>query len=57
MFEDYFIAGIDFAEGVVTYHLPLELWDLLRVRELATAPAWDGHTTADVVTRLLQGLN
>lgn len=56
MFDDYFIAGIRLPEGMVTYHLPIELWDVLQVEELGAAPAWDGHTAQDVVDRLLQGL-
>ena len=56
MFDRYFIAGIRLPEGMITYHLPIELWDLLEVEELGAAPAWDGHSAADVVDRLLQGL-
>jgi hypothetical protein len=56
MFDEYFIAGIKLPEGMISYHLPIELWDLLTVNELSTAPAWDGHTAADVVDRLLKAL-
>ena len=56
MFDRYFIAGIRLPEGMVTYHLPIELWGVLQVKELVAAPAWDGHTASDVVDRLLQGL-
>lgn len=56
MFDDYFIAGIRLPEGMVTYHLPIELSGVLQVEELGAAPAWDGHTAQDVVDRLLQGL-
>lgn len=56
MFDRYFIAGIQLPEGMVTYHLPIELWEILQVEELGAAPTWDGHTAQDVVDRLLQGL-
>jgi hypothetical protein len=56
MFNEYFIAGIKLPEGMVSYHLPIELWGLLTVNELEAAPAWDGHTAADVVDRLLNGV-
>ena len=56
MFDAYFIAGIRLLEGMISYHLPIELWDFLTVSELDAAPPWDGHTAADVVDRLLNGL-
>lgn len=39
--------------GSVKYHLPDEDWSLLEgVETLACAPEWDGHTSADVASRL-----
>lgn len=53
MFAGWFIAGIGTEVGKqITYHLPLPLWDMLHVRERERAPAWDGHTSQDVVQRL-----
>ncbi|MEX3713405.1 hypothetical protein ABFV99_13455 [Cytobacillus horneckiae] len=52
MFDDYFIVGIDTKEGNFTYHYHKDHWDLFEVKELKTAPAWDGHTS-EHVTRLL----
>lgn len=53
MYEDFFIAGIGTEVGKqITYHLPLNLWDRLHAREIERAPAWDGHTSQDVVKRL-----
>lgn len=52
MFEDYFIAGIATPEGNYSYHYNKEHWDLFNVKELDTAPEWDGHKPEDV-TRLL----
>jgi hypothetical protein len=55
MFPGWFIAGIDLPKtGMITYHLPIEHWSLLDgiLGEAKKAPTWDGHTSADVVTRL-----
>ncbi len=51
----WFIAGIDLPEGTVTYHMPEAMWatlDSIRCRTLERAPAWDGHSSADVLDRL-----
>lgn len=53
MFEGDFVCGIGFLLGSqITYHLPLEMFDDVRVPELEKAPAYDGHTAADVLERL-----
>lgn len=60
MFEGgYFIVGIDLPTvGTVTYHYKLEDWDKFSgVDELEHAPAWDGATPDDTVTRLLEWAN
>lgn len=36
----------------ISFHLPLEDWDICPGREKEKAPEWDGHTSADVVERL-----
>lgn len=55
MFDGWFIAGIGKARGEqISYHLPMNKWDLLKVDELDKAPEWDGHTPKDVVERLLK---
>ena len=53
-FEGWFIAGMELSTGSITYHLPDDLWGLLEgaVQERDFAPVWDGHTSADVLTRL-----
>lgn len=50
----WFIAGIrSTASEQITYHLPIEYWDEVQyVNELGTAPAWDGHSSSDVLERL-----
>jgi hypothetical protein len=52
MFDGWFIAGCTTPQGPITYHLPLEWWDAFPAVALAKAPAWDGHTSTDVVGRI-----
>ena len=49
----WFIAGIDTPMGQATYHLPDKHWHALTSKELLHAPKWDGHTSNDVLTRLM----
>lgn len=50
----WFVCGVYLrATGkLVTYHLPDEWWERCQAFEMATAPEWDGHTSADVLDRL-----
>ena len=50
--EGWFVAGINLPTGDITYHLPNEMWEKIRVKDLEFAPQWDGHTSNDVVKRL-----
>jgi hypothetical protein len=53
--DGWWIAGMDFPTGPVSYHIPDRLWSLLDSTQIATrdrAPAWDGHTSSDVLDRL-----
>lgn len=54
--DGWFIAGIGTDKGKqISYHLPIDKWDLLNVPSYETAPAeFDGHTPADVIKRLLE---
>ena len=67
MFEGWFIAGMIVeqvpsfmvqSEGrppyQISYHLPLRYWHLVNVTERVRAPEWDGHTSKDVLERLLR---
>jgi hypothetical protein len=56
MFDGWFIAGIETAQGQATYHMPMRLWEGFPARELEKAPAWDGHTPNDVIDRLRAAL-
>lgn len=54
--DDWFIVGIDLPGGQgITYHLPSELYSMAMATDASELPLgrpWDGHTAADVVTRL-----
>lgn len=59
MFEGWFIAGMtvhkmDTTVEYITYHLPIEWWDKFNIMQYETAPPWDGHTSDDVIERLLR---
>lgn len=51
---EWFVLGINFVPGEqITYHLPIADWNKTDfAEELPTAPAWDGHTSDDVLKRL-----
>lgn len=56
--EGWFIAGT-YLKGVgsISYHLPMRLWDSCahtKVSILEAAPVWDGHTSQDVINRLMK---
>jgi hypothetical protein len=53
MFDGDFIVGISIPEvGQYSYHYKLKYWDEFNVRELPTAPPYDGHQPEDI-NRLL----
>ncbi len=49
-----YILGIGTGKGKqISYHIPIERWDETNFAEtLEKAPEFDGHTSADVITRL-----
>ena len=49
MFDDYFIIGVETEDGNFTYHYHNDFWDYFKVKELARAPKWDGHTSNDIL--------
>ncbi len=53
MYEGDFIAGINTPEGVATYHIKLEYWDLFDISEIDRAPKYDNYTSEDVMNRIL----
>lgn len=60
MFEgDYFIVGMTFwpitgPEKHISYHYQMKHWNKFNVMELECAPKYDGHTSRDVIKRLLE---
>lgn len=60
VWDGWFVAGIELqcASGpkMITYHLPLEYWDLFDGIEREQAPPHDGHTSQDVIERLKEWL-
>ena len=62
MFDDSFIVGMTIVnhsfEGeakieYITYHIPMRLWTKFDLMEIDRAPQWDGHTSEDVIKRLM----
>lgn len=54
--EQWFILCIHSEPGAqISYHLPISKWkdtEFAYTHELASKPAWDGHTSKDVLDRL-----
>jgi hypothetical protein len=57
VWDGWFIAGIKLDGGMITYHLPDKYENLLPSSVwVSKAPEWDGHTSSDVVNRLIHEL-
>lgn len=41
MFEGDFIVGINTPQGIATFHIKLEYWDLFNIPEIENAPKYD----------------
>ena len=54
MYDGWFVMGIGHAVGTqISYHLPIKEWvNTEFANTLENAPEWDGHTPADVITRI-----
>lgn len=54
-FEGWFLLGMHKEPGLqITYHLPDSMWSKCGFAEtLERAPEWDGHTSEDVLERLV----
>lgn len=53
-YEGYVLCGITLPSGMVTYHIPdYYIGYLPADKELKKAQVWDGHTSDDVIVRLL----
>jgi len=56
--DGWFIAGFQGWHGdIISYHIPMRLWETCvktGAEVLERAPKWDGHTSKDVVERLIK---
>lgn len=53
MYDGMFIVGIDTPQGQATYHYDLDpYWKMFKCQELECAPEWDGHTSAEAISRI-----
>lgn len=57
MFDGMFIVGINLPTGQITYHLEKDPWwpvvELTHASFSSRAPRYDGHTSEDVIERIL----
>lgn len=53
-YDGWFILGYGYEPGEqITYHIPMSMWTKTDFAEtLEKAPEFDGHTPADVITRI-----
>lgn len=53
MYDGMFIVGINTPNGQATYHYDIDpYWDMFNVKELESAPKWDGHTPDEAIRRI-----
>ena len=52
-YPGWFVGGMNLSTGTITYHLPIEWWNKVNVMQYETAPPYDGHTSDDVIERLM----
>lgn len=54
--DGWFLAGMDLSTGTITYHLPQNMWSMLDkdIKTFDIGPKWDGHTSNDVIKRLIE---
>jgi len=54
MFDGYFIVMAITHEGQISYHYLLKHWDKFILTEVERTPEWDGHSSAEVIERLMK---
>lgn len=54
MFEGYFIVMAVTHYGQISYHYKLEHWDKFDIPEIERTPEYDGHTSQDIIERLMK---
>lgn len=56
-YEGWFGLGYNHVDGSqITYHLPEKYYDLVECDEYVVNPFYDGHTSSDVLKRLIRRL-
>lgn len=53
MFFGDFIADMNTPDGISTYHIKLQYWDLFDIPELERAPKYDNYDNEEVLKRIL----
>ena len=53
MFLDSFIAGINTPDGIATYHVKLQYWNLFDIPELERAPKYDAYSSEESLERII----
>lgn len=54
IWKGWFIMGLGKEEGKqITYHLPIEFWEQTHFAETLDKGLWDGHSSDDVIQRLI----
>ena len=48
VFSGAFIADINTSDGIATYHIKLQYWDLFDIPELESAPKYDNYDNEEV---------
>ena len=54
MFDGYFIVMAITEFGQISYHYLLKHWDKFNIPEVEHTPEWDGHTSLEVMERLMK---
>jgi hypothetical protein len=55
--KGWFLLGLHKEDGdQITYHLPIEFWNVTMFAETLDRGLWDGHTSDDVLNRLIAQL-
>jgi len=61
MFDGYFIVGMTIPQldafkppQLISFHYKMEHWNKFNLVELPQAPPYDGHTSKDVIERLMK---
>jgi len=57
MYNGSFIVGINTPDGMATYHIKLEYWDMFNIPEIDRAPKYDGEYSSDDVIKRIYSLS